>query len=97
LQVIWCWLKQAVEDAEGLGLAVPINLANDVVDQILTTGRVRRAFLGLEFRDVEPEMAQQFGLPVREGVLVATIGRGTPAAQAGLRSGDSSRGSTIPK
>jgi serine protease Do len=67
---------------------VPINLANDVVDQILTTGRVRRAFLGLEFRDVEPEMAQQFGLPVREGVLVATIGRGAPAAQAGLRSGD---------
>ena len=74
--------------AEGLGFAVPINLANDVVDQILTTGRVRRAFLGLEFRDVEPQMAQQFGLPVREGVLVATVGRGTPAAQAGVRPGD---------
>ncbi|HEX8695132.1 MAG TPA: trypsin-like peptidase domain-containing protein [Longimicrobium sp.] len=74
--------------APGLGFAVPINLANDVVRQVLATGSVRRAFLGVNFADVEREMAAQFGLPVQEGVIVTRVGRGTPAAQAGVRVGD---------
>ena len=74
--------------AEGLGFAIPISLARDVVQQIVTTGRVRRAFLGINFRDVDEPLAEQFGLPVREGVLVSAIGRGTPADRAGLRPGD---------
>ncbi|HYF38185.1 MAG TPA: PDZ domain-containing protein, partial [Gemmatimonadales bacterium] len=74
--------------AEGLGFAIPINLANDVVEQILTTGRVRRAFIGIEYRDIEPQLAAQFGIPVREGVLVGVVGRGTPAERAGLEPGD---------
>jgi serine protease Do len=74
--------------SEGLGFAIPINLANDVVDQILTTGRVRRAFLGVEYRDVEPEIAAQFRLPVEEGVIVTLVAPNTPAQRAGLRPGD---------
>jgi S1-C subfamily serine protease len=74
--------------APGLGFAVPINLANDVVRQVLATGRVTRAYLGVNYTDVEPEMARQFGLPVREGVIVARVVAGSPAARAGVRVGD---------
>ncbi|HET7600856.1 MAG TPA: trypsin-like peptidase domain-containing protein [Gemmatimonadales bacterium] len=74
--------------ASGLGFAIPINLANDIARQVLTTGRITRAFLGIDYRDIGPELARQFRLPVDEGVIVATVGRGTPAAEAGLRPGD---------
>jgi serine protease Do len=74
--------------AEGLGFAVPINLANDVLNQLLTTGRISRAFLGIAFTDVEPEMARQFRLPVSEGIVITAVGTGTPAASAGLQRGD---------
>lgn len=74
--------------AEGLGFAVPINLAQDVMQQIITTGRVVRAFLGIQFVDIEPELARQFRLATSEGVLVAAVGRGTPADRAGLLPGD---------
>ena len=72
----------------GLGFAIPINLANDVANQILTTGRVRRAFLGVGYRDLLPEIAQQYQLPVREGVIVTNVARNTPAQRAGLELGD---------
>lgn len=74
--------------ATGLGFAVPINLANDVADQILTTGRVRRTYLGISYADIEPEMAAQFNLPVRDGIIVAMVVRGSPAEQAGIQPRD---------
>jgi S1-C subfamily serine protease len=77
-----------LQGATGLGFAVPINLANDVVRQVLTTGRVVRAFLGISYVDIEPELAAQFGLPVREGIIVRQIGAGTPAAEGGIRPAD---------
>jgi S1-C subfamily serine protease len=69
----------------GLGFAIPINLARDVAQQILTTGRVRRAFLGINYGDIDPFLAAQFGLPVQEGIIVTRVGAGTPAARAGIR------------
>jgi S1-C subfamily serine protease len=74
--------------ASGLGFAVPINLANDVVRQVLTTGRITRAYLGVGFADIEPELARQFGLPVKEGIILTAVVRGSPAARAGLRPQD---------
>jgi serine protease Do len=74
--------------AQGLGFAVPIKLAQSVTEQILTTGRVVRSFLGVEYRDVEPEMAEQFRLSVREGIVVAAVSPGTPAERAGIERGD---------
>ncbi|HEX6041367.1 S1C family serine protease [Longimicrobium sp.] len=74
--------------AEGLGFAVPINLASDVAQQILTTGRVTRAFIGISYLDVTAELAREFGLPVQGGIILRAVGQGTPAAQAGLRPGD---------
>ena len=74
--------------ASGLGFAVPINLANDVVRQVLTTGHITRAYLGVGFADIEPEIARQFGLPVKEGIILTAVERGSPAARAGLRPQD---------
>ena len=77
-----------LQGASGLGFAVPINLATDVVEQVLTTGRVRRALLGITYADIEPELAAQFDLPVREGIIVRQVGANTPAAGAGIRPAD---------
>lgn len=73
--------------SEGLGFAVPINLAVDVAEQVVQTGRVHRAFLGISFRDIDPMLAEQFGLPVEEGVIVAGVARGTPADKSGIEAG----------
>jgi S1-C subfamily serine protease len=70
--------------ATGLGFAIPINVAIDVMEQILTTGRVRRAFLGINYRDITPEVARYFRLPVEKGLVVVEVGRGTPAERAGI-------------
>lgn len=78
----------AGDGATGLGFAVPINLANDVVQQLLTKGRITRAFLGINYADIGPELARQFGLPVREGIIVGRVEPGSPAARAGLRAQD---------
>ncbi|HLU25924.1 MAG TPA: trypsin-like peptidase domain-containing protein [Longimicrobiales bacterium] len=79
---------RAASGAVGLGFAIPINLANDVVHQVLTSGRVRRAFLGITFRDLDPELAEQFDLPVQHGILVWEVAPGSPADQAGIEPAD---------
>jgi S1-C subfamily serine protease len=74
--------------SEGLGFAIPIGLASDVAEQVLRTGHVTRAYLGVAYRDIDPQLARQFGLPVEEGVIVAAVEPNTPAARAGVRPGD---------
>jgi S1-C subfamily serine protease len=78
----------AAPGASGLGFAIPINLARQIAEQVLTTGEIRRAFLGVDYREIDEPLAVQFRLPVREGVIITTVGGGTPAARAGLRQGD---------
>src|SRR5690606_30214849 len=74
--------------ATGLGFAVPINLARDVAEQLLATGAIRRALLGIGYQDISREMAAQLRLPVNAGLIVTNVNPGTPAADAGLRRGD---------
>ena len=74
--------------ASGLGFAIPINLANEIARQLIATGRVRRAYIGIVTADINPEMVAQFGLPVQRGIIVRMVGRGTPAAAAGLQPPD---------
>jgi len=69
----------------GLGFAVPINVAIDVMQQILTTGRVRRAQLGVNTRDITPEISRYFRLPIEEGVVVTTVQRNSGAARAAIQ------------
>ncbi|HEU4754740.1 MAG TPA: trypsin-like peptidase domain-containing protein, partial [Armatimonadota bacterium] len=74
--------------ATGLGFAVPINVAKDVEKQVLQSGRVRRAVLGILPASVTPEVASQLKLSVKQGAAVAEVTAGSPAEKAGLRAED---------
>jgi S1-C subfamily serine protease len=68
----------------GVGFAVPVSIAKRVVPQLLQSGQVRRPKLGISTRDVE-SIRNQVDLPVSDGVLIIQVGRGSGAANAGLR------------
>lgn len=72
----------------GIGFAVPINLARDVMTQLISTGRVARGFLGVEIQEVDADLAKQFGLAEPRGVLITGVTPGGAAAEAGLRRRD---------
>ncbi len=73
-------------EAQGLGFAIPINLAKWVADQLIEKGKVIRGWLGVVIQDVTPEMAENLG--VKEGVIIAQVAPSSPAEKAGLRIGD---------
>ncbi|MEW5929193.1 MAG: trypsin-like peptidase domain-containing protein [Gemmatimonadota bacterium] len=75
-------------EAQGLGFAIPINLANNIVQQLLTEGVIRRPYFGISYDNLEPEVAQYYGLPVEQGIIVVQIDPQSPAARAGIRRGD---------
>jgi serine protease DegS len=72
---------------EGIGFAIPVNMVRGVVREIIANGRVVRGWIGIETEDLSNEQAAQLGL-ARGGVVVARLFLGSPAVQAGLRSGD---------
>jgi S1-C subfamily serine protease len=71
----------------GIGFAVPSNTVKAVVAQLVATGKVDRAYLGISGSTITGELARVFRLPVDAGVLVETVGDGTAAAHAGLNAG----------
>jgi S1-C subfamily serine protease len=71
----------------GIGFAVPSNTVKEVVAQLIATGKVDRAFLGITGSTVTGELARVFRLPVDAGVLVETVGQDTAADRAGVRGG----------
>ena len=73
---------------QGLGFAIPINMASMVVEQLKTHGRVVRAWLGVMIQDVTPEISEALGIDRREGGLISEVREGSPAAVAGVRRGD---------
>jgi S1-C subfamily serine protease len=73
----------------GIGFAVPSNTARDVVEQLKESGSVEHAYLGISGTTITPDIADALNLPVQEGVLVQEAVRGGPAAEAGIRGGDS--------
>ena len=72
----------------GIGFAIPSNMARNVMDQLIKTGKVHRGQLGVGIQPMTPELAQQFGLKETRGVLVNTVAENGPAAKAGIRRGD---------
>jgi serine protease Do len=72
----------------GLGFAVPINVAAEAAEQVLTFGRVIRPFVGINPGDLTPQVAAQFRLPVQRGVIVMSVVPNSPAAQAGIQQSD---------
>jgi len=73
----------------GIGFAIPVSLARQVMDQIIATGSVTRGWIGVEVQDITPELAESFRLPKgSKGVLIAGVMRGEPADRAGVKPGD---------
>ena len=72
----------------GIGFAIPSNMAKSVMDSLVKTGKVVRGYLGVSIQDVNSKMAKQFGLEQAQGALISDIVSGSPAEQAGLKSGD---------
>lgn len=71
----------------GIGFAIPVNTARRVAEDLIKTGRVRRATLGIEGRGLWPGLAEALHLSVQQGILVERVTPGGPAAQAGIRGG----------
>ena len=71
----------------GIGFSVPSNTVKDVVAQILKTGRVEHAYLGISGQAVTPDVAETYNLPVKAGVLVGSVTSGSGADKAGLEGG----------
>jgi len=72
----------------GLAFAIPIDVAKNVEDQLLKTGKVQRGRLGIGIQDVSASLARSFGLDRPMGALVSTVEPGGPAEKAGLQPGD---------
>lgn len=73
---------------QGVGFAIPSNLARWVVPQLIKKGRVTRAYLGVSIVDLDPESAEKLGVPLDAGVVVAAVGPESPAKEAGIQEGD---------
>ena len=78
-----------IEEAQGIGLAIPINMARQVADQIIRYGKVPRPYLGVsEVVPLTAARARRYGLPVDSGLYIVSVVRNSPADRAGLRQGD---------
>jgi len=77
-----------VAGGQGIGFAIPINMAKSIITQLKETGKVTRGWLGVSVQVVTPDLAQSFGLESEKGALVAEVMKGSPAEKAGLKGGD---------
>lgn len=74
--------------AQGIGFAIPINLAKDIIGQLKGGGRVVRGWLGIQVQELTPEIAESMKLPDVRGALVSDVSVGSPADKAGIKRGD---------
>lgn len=72
----------------GIGFAIPVSIARQVFDQIITTGSVTRGWIGVEVQDLTAELAESFKLPNTEGTLIAGVLKNGPADRGGIKPGD---------
>jgi serine protease Do len=73
---------------QGIGFAVPINMARNVLERLVSGGKIERGYLGIIQQDIDAGLAKQFNLPDQNGALVGDVIPDAPAAKAGLKSGD---------
>src|ERR1700751_1952197 len=72
----------------GIGFAVPINMARQVMDQLIRYGEIKRGRIGVAIQDLTPDLAQALGTKQTQGALIARVEPGSPAERAGLRTND---------
>ena len=81
-------LANGSEGNQGIGFAVPVRVARDVMQQIVASGKVTRAYLGVKAQEVTPSIAKDFHEPEVTGALIGDVMPGSPAEKAGLEKGD---------
>jgi serine protease DegQ len=74
--------------SQGIGFAIPVSIARQVMEQIIKSGSVTRGWVGIEVQDLTPELAESFSLKSAEGALIAGVLKGGPADIGGVRPGD---------
>jgi serine protease Do/serine protease DegQ len=72
----------------GIGFAIPINMASDIMQQLIEFGEVKRGRLGVQAQDLTPQLASAFNIDLAYGAIVTQVERGSPAEMAGLKVGD---------
>jgi serine protease Do len=77
-----------VAGGQGIGFAIPVNMAKEIITQLKDTGKVTRGWLGVTVQAVTPVLAQSFGLESDKGALVSNVSKDSPADKAGLKTGD---------
>jgi Do/DeqQ family serine protease len=76
-------------DAQNIGFSIPVDVASEVTNGLLTRGRVARPYVGVYMQDLDPKLARSLGLPPNaQGVIVSRVGPDSPAEQSGLVQGD---------
>jgi serine protease Do len=81
-------LAHGSEGNQGIGFAVPVNLARQVMTELVKNGKVVRAYMGIMLQDLTPQIAKAFGTNDTHGALVGDVTPGSPAERAGLQKGD---------
>jgi serine protease Do len=84
------WINTAVYNGgQGIGFAIPVDVASRVVNELIAHGEVTPVWLGMEFQDLTPDLGQALALPNGvSGAVVSSVRAGSPAARAGVRRGD---------
>jgi serine protease Do len=77
-----------IASGQGIGFAIPINMAKGIIDQLKDKGEVTRGWLGVGIQDLTPELAEYYGLKAQKGVLVTQVFEGDPADKAGIQVND---------
>jgi serine protease Do len=77
-----------IPNGQGIGFAIPVNMAKEIAPQLQKNGHVTRGWVGVSIQEVTPELAKSFGLKENRGALVAEVFKETPAEKAGIEQGD---------
>jgi len=77
-----------VAQSAGIGFAIPVDFAMDIAKQLIATGHATHPYLGLSMQTIDENVAAQYNLSVKSGVLVAVVSPGSPADKAGVKAGD---------
>ena len=77
-----------IAGGQGIGFAIPVNMAKSIINQLRDTGRVTRGYLGVHIQAVTPDLAKSFNLDADKGALISEVIKDSPADKAGLKAGD---------